>query len=141
MTRRQVIEELEKLKRGEERERKEAKSRENPPFYRSFLRNAPKLKAAEKLPYKKVIAKWFSSSMTWYATEYDPSDGTLFGYVENIGSPFCSEWGYFSIEELEKMAIDRDGAFRHYIDRDPHLSDCWLDIKGNLYSQLPQQAA
>ncbi len=62
-----------------------------------------------------VIAKYFHpfSSMTWYATEYDPENRTFFGWVENGD---CSELGYFSLDEIESvrvrgLAMERDLHF------------------------------
>lgn len=58
-----------------------------------------------------VIAKFFHpmSSWTWYATEYDPTDKIFFGRVDG----FESEWGNFSLEELETtkargLGMERD---------------------------------
>jgi hypothetical protein len=163
ITRRQMIDGLEQMKRQEaeakrKQEEAEAKQRQSlaieaakakanaakPRFYREYLKDAPKLKSTGSQPFAKVIAKWFSPSMTWYATEYDPNEGLLFGYVVNEADAFCSEWGYFSIQELEQWAIGRKGTLRHYVDRDLYLEDCWLDIKGELFyseRQTPKKAA
>jgi hypothetical protein len=114
-----------------------------PPFYRGYLRDAPKLYATEKQAYKKVVAKWFSPSMTWFAVEYDPNKGLLFGYVENVADPFCSEWGYFSIEELESLALGRKGTFRAYVDRDLYFEDRYIDKDGKILDaqELAQRQA
>lgn len=60
-------------------------------------------------------AKFFHpcSSWTWYATEYNPADGTFFGLV--FGHE--TELGYFSLQELETtvvrgLGIERDLHFR-----------------------------
>lgn len=51
----------------------------------------------------------------WYMTEYDPETKQAFGLVKG----FCSELGYFSIEEFEQMnqrarvqVIERDITFQ-----------------------------
>ena len=66
----------------------------------------------ENNPDPIIIAKFFhpASSWTWYATEFDPTTSTFFGYVVWHES----EWGYFSLEELQSfrdrfgLAIERD---------------------------------
>lgn len=62
-----------------------------------------------------VIAKYFdpTGSATWYATEYDTSTQTFFGYV-SIFNDHCDEWGYFALQDLEGirclygLGIERD---------------------------------
>ncbi len=59
-----------------------------------------------------AVAKFFTpwTSWTWYASEYDPEQRLCFGVV--VGHE--REFGYFSIEELEKikgpggLTIERD---------------------------------
>jgi hypothetical protein len=66
-----------------------------------------------------IIAKFFNptGAGTWYATEYNPSDKTFFGYVSIFGD-WNDEWGYFSLTELESLkgpfglGIERDIYFR-----------------------------
>ena len=64
----------------------------------------------------RVHVKFFSpwSNWTWYATEYDPVERRFFGYVKGA----YSEWGYFSLDELESVdispgvpAVERDKAW------------------------------
>ena len=60
----------------------------------------------------KVHVKFFTpdSNWTWWATEYDPKDGTFFGLVKG----FEAELGYFNLNELEEargplgLPIERD---------------------------------
>jgi len=58
----------------------------------------------------KFFAPW--TSWTWYATEFDGND-LFFGLVEG----FETEWGYFSLKELEDvrgpggLRIERDLYF------------------------------
>lgn len=77
----------------------------------------PALYSQENNPDPTVQAKWFHpySSMTWYATEYDPKTGMFFGYVDS-GDPFTSELGYFSRQEMAEtlvrgLPIERDKYF------------------------------
>lgn len=66
-----------------------------------------------------IIAKFFNptGAGTWYATEYNPSDKTFFGYVSIFGD-WNDEWGYFSLTELESLkgpyglGIERDIYFQ-----------------------------
>ena len=62
-----------------------------------------------------VIAKFFNptGAGTWYATEYNPSDKTFYGYVSIFGD-WNDEWGYFSLTELESLK----GPFGLGIERD-----------------------
>ena len=61
--------------------------------------------------YAKFFAPW--SSWTWYALEYDKEEKVCFGLVAG----FEVEFGYFSIEALEKvkgpmgLRIERDLYF------------------------------
>lgn len=50
-----------------------------------------------------VIAKFFHplSNWTWYATEYDPQERLFFGIVRG----FETEWGYFSLDDLEQLVM------------------------------------
>jgi hypothetical protein len=65
-----------------------------------------------------VIAKFFNpaGSGTWYATEYDQTSKIFFGFVSLFGD-YNDEWGYFSLEELERfrghlgLGIERDLYF------------------------------
>ena len=65
-----------------------------------------------------VIAKYFNptGAGTWYATEYNPEERLFFGYVSIFGD-WNDEWGYFSLDELEKfkgqfgLGIERDLFF------------------------------
>ena len=64
-----------------------------------------------------VIAKFFTpdADWTWYATEYDPNEGTFFGLVEG----FETELGYFTLEQLENtkgpmgLPVERDLYFKN----------------------------
>jgi Protein of unknown function (DUF2958) len=62
-----------------------------------------------------VVAKFFNpvGAGTWYATEYDPTTKTFFGYVSIFGD-WNDEWGYFSLDELESF----QGSFDIGLERD-----------------------
>ena len=79
-----------------------------------------------------VIAKYFNpcGSQTWYATEYDSELNNCYGYVTGM---YVDEWGYFSIDELEQLAL----PFGLTIERDIHfteksISQCVPAIKRKL---------
>lgn len=68
-----------------------------------------------------IILKLFNpcGSATWLATEYFPEDRLFFGFVSLFNDPFCNEWGYFSLDELQElrcpplgMPIERDLYFK-----------------------------
>ena len=75
----------------------------------------PAIGSQEKVENPLVQVKFFCpwSKWTWYATEFDPTDGTFFGYVEG----FENELGYFTLGELEGikgpagLKIERDLFF------------------------------
>lgn len=74
----------------------------------------PPLRATELETNPIVHAKFFTpwTSWTWYATEFDGED-VFFGLVHG----FDTEWGYFSLNELESvrgpggLRIERDLYF------------------------------
>ena len=55
----------------------------------------------------------------WYMTEYDPETGEAFGLVNG----FCSELGYFSLEDFKRM---NEKAGREIIERDTTFEPCEL---------------
>ena len=67
-----------------------------------------------------IIAKFFNptGAGTWYATEYNPSDKTFYGYVSIFGD-WNDEWGYFSLTELESLK----GPFGSGIERDIYFQE------------------
>ena len=65
-----------------------------------------------------VQVKFFSSSWTWYATEFCPHDERFFGWVEGMEN----EWGYFTLQELTETMIHGIPA----IERDCHFTPCRL---------------
>lgn len=71
----------------------------------------PALYSTEGTPKadKIVVAKFFHprSDWTWYAIEYDQNDKLFWGLVEG----FEDEFGYFTLEELEKNGVERDMFF------------------------------
>jgi len=72
----------------------------------------PALYSGEDTPLADKIChvKFFHPmcNMTWYATEFDPETGIFFGWVD---SQF-SEWGNFSLEEMENLNVKGLGMER-----------------------------
>lgn len=71
----------------------------------ALRRSLPKLGQQSDISDPTVFAKFFfpASGWTWFVTEgeVDANDFLFFGYV--IG--FESEWGYFSLRELEEVEV------------------------------------
>ena len=70
-----------------------------------------------------VPVKFFTpdSNWTWYATEFDPADGTFFGLV--CGHE--AELGYFTLAEIESNR----GPMGLKIERDLHWSGTLADAR------------
>ena len=60
----------------------------------------PKLYDTEEQDDPVVYVKLFLDNFTWYITELSIDDNICFGYVV---SPFGSELGYFSLNEIEEV--------------------------------------
>ncbi len=81
------------------------------------LKALPELYAQDGLGDEAIAyVKFFTpdGSWTWYATEFDPTEGRFFGLVDG----FEEELGYFMLAELEGgrgpngLAIERDRYFK-----------------------------
>ena len=57
-------------------------------------------------------------TLTWYATEYDPTQRIFFGYVSIFGD-HNDEWGSFALDELEAYR----GPFGIGIERDLYFGE------------------
>ena len=85
---------------------------------KAILKRFEKVGSQEEIKDPIIIVKYFNPAGrgTWYATEYDPTDRTFFGYVSIFGD-HCDEWGRFSLAELENiklpwgLGIERDLYF------------------------------
>lgn len=81
-------------------------------------KDIPLLYATENIALddKVLQIKYFTpdSSWTWYVVEYDPNERLCFGYIKGLES----EWGYFSLSELENVK----GLFGLSIERDLHFN-------------------
>lgn len=89
---------------------------------KEIKRALPKLYETENISLneKVVIAKFFLGHLTWYVIEgQEEEDGEFifWGYVKNEADDFCSEFGYFSLQELESVRLA--GIFP--VERDLHF--------------------
>jgi hypothetical protein len=68
-----------------------------------------------------VIAKFFypGTGAVWFATELNEEDDIFYGYVSLINQKGYNEWGYFSLEELEKF----QGRFGMKVERDLYFTE------------------
>ncbi len=71
----------------------------------------PKLYDTEDISDPIVHIKLFLDRWTWYITELSINDDICFGYVV---SPYESELGYFSLEELKSLR----GRLGTWVERD-----------------------
>lgn len=73
----------------------------------AIRKQLPKLYSTEKVPVEEKVAivKFFHSNSTWYAVEGQEKDGDFlfFGYVVVVGQ--ASEWGYFSLNEMQSVKV------------------------------------
>lgn len=71
----------------------------------ALRRSLPKLRQQSDVADPIVFAKFFfpASGWTWYVTEgdFEADDFTFFGHVTG----FESEWGYFTLRELEDVEV------------------------------------
>jgi len=104
-----------------------------------YLNDCPEYGVTDGDRFKKVHAKFFSPSMTWYITEYERETGICFGYVENLGDSYCSEWGTFYHNDLAQFKNKYPFV---YVERDLHFGDdVYIDIEGNLHNGKPSEQA
>ena len=84
-------------------------------------RELPRLYETESIALndKVVITKFFLGHLTWYVIEGQEEDGDFifWGYVKNGNDDFCSEFGYFTLSELEDIRLA--GIFP--VERDLHF--------------------
>lgn len=88
---------------------------------KAIEKKLPALFATDGTPVenKILVVKFFApwGKHTWYGVEYDPLEKRFFGYVEGD----YSEWGYFSLTELENVR----GKWGMKIERDQY----WTPVK------------
>jgi hypothetical protein len=88
------------------------------------LSKLPPLYGTEQIETQDKIVhlKFFLGSWTWYAVEYSPEERLFFGFIESGLGPDCSEWGYFSFDDLlqVKAPLTPGGPGVLETDRDMH---------------------
>jgi hypothetical protein len=92
---------------------------------KEILEQIPPLYSNEETPTDQMIirVKYFIAPFTWLVTEcevQDDGDVLFFGYVINHNDNFCSEWGYFTLNQL--MEIKLYGAVG--VERDLYFTKC-----------------
>lgn len=90
----------------------------------AIKRSAPPLYATDGQWPKRVIAKYFHplSSYTWYGVEFDGQD-LFYGRVDG----HVSEWGYFSLSELQSIRVRGLP-----VERDLHFEGMYLFKDGTI---------
>lgn len=70
-----------------------------------------------------TLVHYFScvSGWDWYLTEYDPETGEAFGLVRG----FETEWGYFSLCEMEELNHSRG---LNVVERDEHFEPTRVSV-------------
>ena len=92
------------------------------PLTKKQLELIPKLYSQEGVPFgmKKVYAKFFIGSFTWYVIEYDPKQDIFFAFVvspSTQGMEHGGEFGYVSHKELKSIRVPPGIE----VDRDLHM--------------------
>ena len=89
-----------------------------------LLVKIPPLYANEEASAVETIIrlKYFLASFTWLVAECEvQGDDVLFyGYVINHSAPDCSEWGYFTLNQL--MEVKLPGGIG--VERDIYFKEC-----------------
>lgn len=101
--------------------------------------NLPKLYETEKISLneKIVIAKWFISHLTFLAIEgeEEEDDFIFWGYVQNHADEYCSEFGYFTLSQLEELTLEKRKKFP-FLERDIYFKPMKLiDIIGKVFKE------
>ena len=91
---------------------------------KAILNKIPALYSGEEIALADKICqvKFFHPmcQMTWFATEFDPETGLFFGWVEN-GQ--MSEWGNFSLQEMQELNIRGLGMERDLYFKPKQMKD------------------
>ena len=82
-----------------------------------IAKTVPRLYEQDGAEDPTVYVHYFScvNGWDWYLTEFDPRTGEAFGLVRG----FETEWGYFSVREMER--VNRQMGFAA-VERDEHFS-------------------
>ena len=71
------------------------------------LQAMPKLYATERTPLRDRVVRWHyfttGAACDWWLIEYDPETRDGFGYACLGGDHQNAEWGYVSLDELERL--------------------------------------
>jgi hypothetical protein len=91
-----------------------------------LLEQIPAVYSTKDIPLKEKIikVKYFLANFTWLVTEAEireDGDVEFFGYVINHAAPDCSEWGYFTLNQL--MEVKVFGG----VERDLYFNECTFE--------------
>lgn len=93
---------------------------------KAIERRLPALYSTEDVDLKDKIAylKLFDPMGRWtyYAVEYDPEEGIMFGYCISALGPDCDEWGYQSLPEVQAVGKNSWRGGRLPMERDMHFA-------------------
>lgn len=92
---------------------------------KALINKFAKIGSQEHVEDPIIIAKFFNPGgyATWYATEYFPKERLFFGYCDVL--PGGAEWGYFSLDDLEKTK----NRFGLHMERDRNFSKKFSELK------------
>lgn len=68
----------------------------------------PPLYAQDSNIEKTLYAKFHLHNWNWYVMEYSPLQKLCFGLVDGLEL----EYGYFTLDELESIGVERDYSFK-----------------------------
>lgn len=83
------------------------KQRRGHDFYPPRSVKIPQLGETEGIPVadKRVVAHYFVGGSDWWVVEADETTSEAFGFVRLKSDDEMSEWGYFSLQELEQIRV------------------------------------
>jgi len=89
-----------------------------------LLAKIPPLYANEGASEREIIIrlKYFLASFTWLVAECEKRDDDVlfYGYVINHSMPDCSEWGYFTLNQLMEVILPSGIG----VERDLDFEEC-----------------
>lgn len=97
----------------------------------------PKLYETEEIETDDKIAlvKYYipHTHAQWFGIEYSKEENIMFGYSSIFHAPGCDEFGYFSLDELESVAV----ADIYHVERDENFVPTNMkEILKKLYSDI-----
>jgi len=74
--------------------------------------NIPKIGETRNSKSDEIIlfAKFFKVHLSWFIAE--KTNDECFGFIHNLADPELSEWGYFTLEQLQNINAEQDKYFK-----------------------------